>query len=524
MSSVVRVFAVVALMTFPSFAGAQGVDTVWVRQYTNPDDYYGSVEQAVVDKRGNVYIAGQVGENPIADFLTIRFRSNGDTAWVRRYDGPAHWRDIAKGIAVDDAGNVSVTGPSMGIDTYDEFVVIKYDSIGNIVWLRDFDDDLHDGSNWPHRIAVDDSGNVIVTGKSHSVGGVSESADYLTVKYTQSGDSVWAEFYDGHGNDYDEAFALAVDHSGNIYVSGSSTGSGTGTDLITVKYAPNGDTVWVGRYDGPDHGDDEDVFAVAADDSGNVYITGSSLGIASAKDCTTIKYRSDGVTDWVHRYDGPASYDDVGLALALDAGGSVHVAGVSYGIGTHFDYLTIKLNPSGDTSWVRRFNGAGDEMDYAVDLALDAEGGVYITGSSYNGTPTSDDIVTIKYTASGDLEWQAAYNDPYNFSDHGRGIGLDAVGNTYVAGFIGGMGWAFVAIKYATCCRLRGDVDHSGIEPIDIADLVYLVDYMFNQGPPPPCWDDGDIDGSGIAPIDIADLVYLVDYMFNAGPPPPPCP
>jgi len=74
------------------------------------------------------------------------------------------------------------------------------------------------------------------------------------------------------------------------------------------------------------------------------------------------------------------------------------------------------------------------------------------------------------------------------------------------------------------CCAIRGDVDHSGVPPIDIADLVYLVDLMFNGGPAPPCSDEGDIDGSGVEPIDIADLVYLVDYMFNSGPEPPPCP
>ena len=75
-----------------------------------------------------------------------------------------------------------------------------------------------------------------------------------------------------------------------------------------------------------------------------------------------------------------------------------------------------------------------------------------------------------------------------------------------------------------SCCRFRGDVDHSGVLPVDIADLVYLVDFMFDGGPLPSCFEEGDIDGLNGEPIDIADLVYLVDYMFNGGPVPPPCP
>ncbi|MDH4035628.1 MAG: M14 family zinc carboxypeptidase, partial [candidate division Zixibacteria bacterium] len=75
------------------------------------------------------------------------------------------------------------------------------------------------------------------------------------------------------------------------------------------------------------------------------------------------------------------------------------------------------------------------------------------------------------------------------------------------------------------CCLNRADVDHAGgPSPIDIADLVFLVDFMFSGGAQPPCFDEGDIDGSGSAPIDISDLVYMVDYMFSGGPPPPGCP
>ncbi len=78
-------------------------------------------------------------------------------------------------------------------------------------------------------------------------------------------------------------------------------------------------------------------------------------------------------------------------------------------------------------------------------------------------------------------------------------------------------------ILNGSCCARRGDVNHDGGTMIDIADLVYLTDYMFAGGPEPECMIEADIDGNGSELIDIADLVYLVDYMFTGGPQPPPC-
>ncbi|MFH1686116.1 MAG: dockerin type I repeat-containing protein [bacterium] len=83
------------------------------------------------------------------------------------------------------------------------------------------------------------------------------------------------------------------------------------------------------------------------------------------------------------------------------------------------------------------------------------------------------------------------------------------------------------ACDATSCCEIVGDIDHNGAGP-DIADLVHLVNYMFNGGPPPPCDEGGlfveaDVNGDGAGP-DIADLVYLVNYMFGGGPAPASCP
>jgi Beta-propeller repeat len=90
------------------------------------------------------------------------------------------------------------------------------------------------------------------------------------------------------GNDIDEAAAIAIDDSGNVYVTGKSIGTNTFFDFATVKYDSGGQEDWVVRYNGLENLDDS-AAAIAVDDSGNVYVTGSSY-VNLNYDYTTIKY------------------------------------------------------------------------------------------------------------------------------------------------------------------------------------------------------------------------------------------
>ena len=117
----------------------------------------------------------------------------------------------------------------------------------------------------PWALAVDNKGNVYVTGWSHS----GTSWDYATVKYDTFGNKLWpgGARYNGSGNGADYAQALAVDAQGNVYVTGTSSGSDSGQDYVTVKYDPNGTPLWGeegARYNGPGNGDDV-AWALAVD-------------------------------------------------------------------------------------------------------------------------------------------------------------------------------------------------------------------------------------------------------------------
>jgi len=162
-----------------------------------------------------------------------------DTAWVRRYNGPVNYWDQARAIAVDGSGNVYVTGRSAQDSTYpipySDYATIKYYANGDTAWVRRYNGPGN-GNDWAYAIAVDGSGNVYVTGGS--VGSVT-SSDYATVKYYPNGDTAWVRTYNGPGNSSDGACDIAVDGSGNVYVTGTSFGSGTDRDYTTIKYVQN---------------------------------------------------------------------------------------------------------------------------------------------------------------------------------------------------------------------------------------------------------------------------------------------
>src|SRR5262249_899165 len=153
---------------------------------------------------------------------------------------------------------------------------------------------------------------------------------------------------------------LTVDDTGNAYITGLSTGSGSGFDYVTIKYGPNGNQVWGRRYNGPGNGTDVSA-AIAVDRTGNVYVTGYSYGGSTTTNrYATIKYGPRGEQLWVARYNGPGNGNDIALAIAVDSDSNVYVTGRSFGSGTASDYATIKYSTNGTQLWLARYNGPGN--------------------------------------------------------------------------------------------------------------------------------------------------------------------
>jgi hypothetical protein len=181
-------------------------------------------------------------------------------------------------------GNVYVTGRSQGTGTGFDYVTVKYGSGGNQLWVSRYDQS--NGADEAAALALDSAGNVYVTGRSQGSG---TGFDYVTVKYDSGGNQQWVSRYDS-GSGADEAAALALDSAGNIYVTGRSTGSGTGFDYLTLKYDGSGGLVWKARYNNKDVNGADEATAIALDAAGNIYVTGRSQGSATGLDYATVKY------------------------------------------------------------------------------------------------------------------------------------------------------------------------------------------------------------------------------------------
>ncbi|MBK8552297.1 MAG: SBBP repeat-containing protein [Ignavibacteria bacterium] len=365
-------------------------DSVWKAVYVGSDDKNDQPYSIAVDNSGDVYVTGGNSvSNGSSDYITIKYNSSGVQQWAARYNGQGNSEDIARSISVDSSGNVFVTGGS-GSSLFLDYVTVKYNTSGIQQWAARYNGP-GDGYDAAVSISSDGSGNVYVTGGSD--GGFGVSTDYATIKYNSDGIQQWAARYNGTGNGTDFASSICIDGSENIYVTGGSDG-GTGSlyDYATIKYNSSGEQQWAARYNGPENLIDI-ASSIFVDDNGNVYVTGSDSGGVNSS-FTTIKYNSSGEPEWVKIYNNAA-----GNSIAVDSSGNAYVTGVSRVKETDYDYLTIKYNSDGIQQWDEIYNGPGNSTDIANSIALDASGNVYVTGGSA-GIGTNFDFATIKYSQS----------------------------------------------------------------------------------------------------------------------------
>lgn len=343
--------------------GVNGINNLFLRKYSTsgallfsttyntPQNYSEYAVAMALDAAGNIYVGGHVlkAEPSSYDYLTVKFNSSGFYQWHQLYNGTANGIDMAADLAVDAAGNVYITGASEGqinvsntiVSTKSDYTTIKYNSAGVQQWVSRYSYQTTNCDDQAHALAVDQSGNVYVTGESTVTG--SQNSDCVTIKYNSAGMQQWASVFAGQAAANDYAADVHVDGSGNVFIGGAVSNSGTGLDLLAVKYNSLGTQQWARNYDAANS---EIGIKAGMDANGSFYLTGHSFSYGGRNaDFVTAKWAANGVREWAVKFSSPGQLNDKPADLVVytpaSSPGQVVTPQV-YITGSNDDLLTVK--------------------------------------------------------------------------------------------------------------------------------------------------------------------------------------
>lgn len=414
----------VALSWVVLFGSAWGAPTLeWSSRYDGPVGGADEPAAVAVDASGNVFVAGTTSRpGGKTGYATLKYDADGRLQWLKR-SGAAQ-SATAAALALDASGNALVTGESEG-----EVLTVKYDGEGKELWSRRY----RSGTGHvdaARAIAVSSDGSVFVAGDSIPPGGTS---DFLIVKYDAEGALLWANRYDGPAGNSDEVKALAVNDLGNAAVAGRSRNSNGNFELTTVKYDQFGDEFWVDRYAGKEDGLDE-ALAMVVDADRNVFVAGGSAG-ENGTDAVVIKLNGYGVREWVERFDGRTHGDDRATGIALGPLGEIYICGwfhnAAKGSG---DLTTLGLDSRGHRLWINRCRGATGGENHSAAVAVDGFGKVVVTGSAGVGDAAGVAFMTQKIDTDGETLWIRRFAPGEGSRSCPAGLALDAATGIVVTG------------------------------------------------------------------------------------------
>lgn len=370
-----------------------------------------------MDGSGNIVVAGSSSAtwgSPVraytasSDAFAAKLNSSGSLLW-HTFLGGTGWDD-GNGITVDDAGNVYVSGissTSWGSSPtraysggYDAFVT-KLDSSGNLLWHTFLGSSNNDYS---YSVAVDGSGNVVMTGDSSATWGspvraYTASSDAFAAKLNNSGSLLWHTFLGGSGPDF--GLSVIVDNNGDVVVGGRSEATWgspiraytAGSDAFAAKLNGNsGSLLWQTFLGGTgwDFGQ-----SISVDSSGNVVMGGFSSATwgspvrayTALDDAFAAKVNGSSGTLLWHTFLGGSGLDH-GFGTAVDSSGNIYVTGDSNATwGSPLraytasrDTFAAKLDSSGNLLENTFLGGAN--TDDSSSIAVDGSGNVIVGGYS----------------------------------------------------------------------------------------------------------------------------------------------
>src|SRR6185437_4636212 len=178
------------------------------------------------------------------NYVTIKYSSAGVPLWTNIFNGVENGSDTANAIAVNEVGDVCVTGYTTGTNfRYTDYATIKYSAAGLPLWTNIYNGPAN-GSDAAIAVKLDGVGNVYVTGSSQIETNTSNIDAYTTIKYSSVGVALWTNIFNSMGSGENAATALGLDAIGNVYVTGVMPVSGYNNSYATIKYSTDGVGLW----------------------------------------------------------------------------------------------------------------------------------------------------------------------------------------------------------------------------------------------------------------------------------------
>lgn len=390
-------------------ASAQSSTPIWANKFQSTGDNSDRLYKIAPAGNGDFVATGYTTrEGNYRDIFTVKLNSAGDSIWSRSWNGLENGNDEASLVITDVLGNTYVAGFTDAGNKQDDIVLLKYDANGTLLWDTTWNSSAY-LDDYPTGLALDGNANVLICGIAEP-DTITGSNDYITLKIAPSGGLLWQNQYSRPTitGGKDEANAIVVDASGNVYVTGRSS-NGLDDDFVTIKYDGNtGTALWTQLYNSG-NGDDR-AADIALDNAGNVVVVGRNDN-GNNDDIRILKYSAAGILQWSRFYNGPSNQNDRGLKITTDLSNNVYVAGqtdVNTTIVTNYDFVVLKYNSSGTVQWARTEGYAALQNDIPNSIAVDASGRVFATGrSDQDPDPlvTNDDCMTVAFDAAGTKLW-----------------------------------------------------------------------------------------------------------------------
>ena len=367
----------------------------WTVTWSSPGEAYDEARAIAVKTVGELSFTYVTGSGNDEQWMTtLQVGPGGHQSWIDEY--AEYDYNSGRDIGFDQMGNVYVVGAGYDVATHTGYLItIKYNELGIQQWVAV--KPCGDVFPEPARINVDHPPRVFV-GSTTMING---TEDFITIMYDYYGNEIWSNIYDGPANGSDMMRDLATDNLGNVYVTGTRHwNGGMEYQSVTIKYDSYGNPLWVEPYTDSDHNCPA---SIDADALGFAYVVCEAYDdTAMYFKCIVVKYDPSGQQIWSRNYPDVPDYDTYAGDIAADEGGNVYVTGniTSLLTGGFGDLFLVKYDARGKQIWSQTYDGAGVGLaDYGLCVKADQAGSVYVGGGS-DPNNYAHDIVAFKYNVS----------------------------------------------------------------------------------------------------------------------------